>query len=357
MKQVQKSLVLTVCVILVLGLAATASAEKKIMMKITTAFSTALPTLGECMPFFKEYVEAASENTIRIKIYEPGKLMPAFEIHDAVSTGKVDAGYTAPVYLSGKVRATELFTYIPFGVALPAYLGWFYHGNGQKLYQEMYEQAGYNIKAFPFCFLAPETGGWFSKPIEKPEDLKGVRVRWPGIGGKVLARLGASVSMIPGGEIFPALEKGAIDGTEFSVPAIDTKLGFYKVAKYNYFPGWHQPATHLELVLNKDTWNEMSPRQKAVMELAARAVNVYTLSRSTYQQGPVVAENAEKHGVHNEVYSDELLALFKKTWDEVIAEESEKDPFLKKVWDDYKAYEASYKPWGCIAHLPRPECK
>lgn len=274
MKKDHQTIGLLVGIIMVFGLSGGASAdEKKVLLKIPTAFSTSLPTLGECMPFFKEYVEAASENTIRVKIYEPGKLMPAFEIHDAVSTGKVNAGYTAPVYLAGKVKTTELFTYIPFGAALPAYLGWFYHGNGKQLYQEMYDQAGYNLKAFPFCFLAPETGGWFRKPIDSPEDLKGLNIRWPGLGGKVLQKLGASVSLIPGGEIFPALEKGALDGTEFSVPAIDTKLGFYKVAKYNYFPGWHQPATHLELILNKDTWNEMSPRQQAVMELATRAVN------------------------------------------------------------------------------------
>jgi len=330
--------------------------EKKIMLKIQSAFSEALPALGECIPYFTDYVEKASEGTIRIKFFAPGKLVPTFEIHEAVSTGKIDGGYLAPVYLAGKLPATELFTYIPFGGDAPVYIGWFTAGNGMKLYQEAYDQAGFNIKPFLFAVLAPETGGWFRKPINGPDDLKGLRVRWPGLGGKVLSELGASVSLIPGGEIFPSLEKGAIDGTEFSNPAIDAKLGFHKVCNYNYFPGWHQPVTHLELVLNKDVWNEMSPRQQAVMELATAAVTTYTLGRSTALQGPAILENA-KQGVHNEVYSEELLKLFQETWLEVIEEAAAGDPMLKKIWDDYQQYKATYDPWACKAYLPRPACK
>lgn len=330
--------------------------EKKIILNLPIAFSTALPTLGDSVPFFKEWVEKASEGTLMVKIYEPGKLVPAFEIHDAVSTNKVNAGYTASGYAVGKMKAAEFFTAVPFGPDLPAYLGWFYHGNGAKLYQEMYDRAGYNIKPFPFTFLAPETAGWFRKPINKPEDLKGVRIRFFGLGGKVLSKLGCSVSTIPGGEIFPALEKGALDATEFSVPAIDTKLGFYKVAKYNYFPSWHQPATHLELILNKDVWNGMSPRQKAVMELATRAVNLYSISKSTAEQGVVVTENAQKHGTINAKWSPELLALFQKTWKEVVEEEAAGDAFFKKVWEDMKAYMKETSSYECLAYLPRPEC-
>jgi TRAP-type mannitol/chloroaromatic compound transport system substrate-binding protein len=331
-------------------------AESKIVLRLQSAFAAALPALGECLPIFKEWVEAASDGSIEVKYFDPGKLVPVLEIHDAVSTGKIEAGYTAPVYLAGKLPSTELFTYIPFGVDVPAYLGWFYSGNGLKLYQEAYDAAGYKVKAFVFCMLAPETAGWFRKPINKPEDLKGLAIRYPGLPGKVLSKLGASVSLIPGSEIYQALEKGAIDGTEFSNPAIDAKLGFYKVAKYNYFPGWHQPATHLELVLNKDTWEKMSPRQKAVMELAVRAVTTYTIARSTAVQGAAMVENA-KNGVNNSVFTPELLALFKKTWLQVIEEATAGDPMLKKIWEDYKAYEASYAPFGCIGYLPQPACK
>ncbi len=348
---------LTIMILAFYTTAWAADKEKKILLKIPTAFSTTLPTLGDSLTTFKKYVESSSGGSITVKIYEPGKLMPAFEILDSVSTAKVNAGYWASGYASGKIKAAEFFTAIPFGQSLPYYLGWLYFGNGGKLYQEMYEQAGYNVKVFPFCFLAPETAGWFRKEINSPEDLKGVKIRFFGLGGKVLSKLGASVTTIPGGEIFPSLEKGALDATEFSVPAIDTKLGFYKVAKYNYFPSWHQPATHLELILNMDTWNAMSPRQQAVIEVATRAVNLYSLAKSHAEQGQVVKENLEKHGTQNRQWSPEMLDLFRKTWREVVEEEATNDEFFKKVWEDYKAYSEQCGPYECVAHLPRPSCQ
>jgi TRAP-type mannitol/chloroaromatic compound transport system substrate-binding protein len=359
MKGMHRFFVLAVAALLLFGLATgqAFAEEKKVLLKVPVAFSTALPTLGDSVLFFKKYIEEASGGSIKVKIYEPGKLMPAFEILDAVSSGKVNAGYWASGYATGKIKASELFTAIPFSQSLPYYLGWLYFGNGGKLYQEMYEQAGYKVKVFPFCFLAPETAGWFRKEIKTPEDLKGVKIRFFGLGGKVLSKLGASVTTIPGGEIFPSLEKGALDATEFSVPAIDTKLGFYKVAKYNYFPGWHQPVTHLELLVNKGTWDGMSPQQKALMQLATRAVNIYSIAKSYAEQGKVVRTNLEKHGTENRVWSPEMLALFKKTWLEVVEEEAAKDAYFKKVWDDYKAYMAETQPYECVAHLPNRKCK
>ena len=208
MRRTNRFFFVAIMMILLFGLAnGQATAEKKVLLKVPVAFSTALPTLGDCLLFFKKYIEEASGGSIKVKIYEPGKLMPAFEILDAVSSGKVNAGYWASGYAAGKIKASELFTAIPFSQSMPYYLGWLYFGNGGKLYQEMYTQAGYNVKVFPFCFLAPETAGWFRKEINTPEDLKGVKIRFFGLGGKVLSKLGASVTTIPGGEIFPSLEK------------------------------------------------------------------------------------------------------------------------------------------------------
>jgi TRAP-type mannitol/chloroaromatic compound transport system substrate-binding protein len=332
-----------------------ADEEKNILLKVPGAFSANLPTLGEVVPMFKEYLESTSGGTIQVKIYEPGKLVPVYEILDAVSTGKVNAGYTASGYTAGKIKAAEFYTSIPFGQSLPYYAGWMYFGNGGKLYQEMYDNAGYNVKVFPFCFLAPETAGWFRKEINSPEDLKGLKIRFFGLGGKVLSKLGASVTSMPGGEIFSALEKGALDATEFATPAVDTRFGFYKVAKYNYFPSWHQPATHLELLINKDTWNSMSPRQQALIEISTRAINLYSMAKSHTEQGNVVRENVEKYGTQNRIWSPEMLELFKKTWLEVVEEEASQDAFFKKVWEDYKAFTNQCKPFEAVAHLPITE--
>ncbi len=341
MTSLKKMLKLATLVVFVVALAAgsvfAAEKEKKILLKMPLAFPSTLPILGEGATYFQDLVNSM-DKTIKVKIYEPGKLMPAFEIHEAVSTGKVNAGYTISGYIQGKIPAAAIFSALPFGPGVEAFASWFTEGgNGSKLYQEMYDSNGFNIKVLPITVYTAETAGWFRKPIEKPEDFKGLKIRFYGLGGKALAKLGASVALIPGAEIFPALEKGAIDATEFSMPVVDQKLGFYKIAKYNYFPGWHQPSSTFELLLNKDTWNSMSPRQQAVVQAAVNATNYYTLTRSIALQGKVMIEN-ESRGVKNMKFNKEVLDALHKAWDEVAAEESAKDPFFKKVLADQLKY-------------------
>lgn len=323
-------------VMLTAGAAFAGGKEKKILLKMPLAFPSTLPILGEGATYFRDLVNSLSD-TIRVKIYEPGKLMPAFEIHDAVSTGKVNAGYSISGYIQGKVPAAAIFSSLPFGPDVSVFASWFMDGDGTKLYQEMYDDNGFNIHVIPITVYTAETAGWFKKPINSLADFKGLKIRFYGLGGKVLAKLGASVELIPGAEIFPALEKGAIDATEFSMPVVDEKLGFYKIAKFNYFPGWHQPSSTFELLINKDTWKSMSPRQKAVIETAAKATNYYTLTKSVAVQGKVMLEN-EKKGVHNMKFSKKILDGLHKAWNEVAAEESAQDPFFKKVYDDQKKY-------------------
>ncbi|MBC7197226.1 MAG: TRAP transporter substrate-binding protein [Deferribacterales bacterium] len=310
--------------------------EKNILLKMPLAFPSTLPILGEGAVYFADLVNSM-DDTIKVKIFEPGKLMPAFEIHDAVSTGKVNAGYTISGYIQGKIPAAAVFSALPFGPTPEVFGSWFTVGNGSKLYQEMYDNAGFNVRVFPITIYTAETAGWYKKPIESIDDFKGLKIRFYGLGGKVLAKLGASVVLLPGAEIFPALEKGAIDATEFSMPIVDKKLGFYKIAKYNYFPGWHQPSSTFELLINKETWNSMSPRQQAVIQTAVNATNYFTLTKSIAVQGKVLMENEEK-GVKNMKFNDEIVKKLRQTWNEVLEEETAKDPFFKKVIEDQKQY-------------------
>jgi len=182
-----------------------------------------------------------------------------------------------------------------------------------------------------------------------------MRMRFFGLGGEVMQKLGVSTSLLPGGEIFPALEKGAIDATEFSMPAIDQRLGFYKVVKYNYYPGWHQQATTFELLINKDVWNKLSDHQKMVMEVICKASVADSFAHTEAIQGKVIKENVEKRDVKDMYWSKDMLKLFKKTWLEVAAEQSTKDAFFKKVWDDYSAFDKDYQFWSSLGFLPRPE--
>ena len=207
MKNVLTSLAVAAAVLT----APAAHAADKLLLKTPIAFSTALPGLGSPIPRVAEQLDLMSGGTLRMKVYEPGKLVPAFEILDAVSTGKINSGYTTAGYWAGKIPAAPLFSAVPFGPEAGEYMAWLYYGNGMNLYQEMYDQAGYNVHVMPCAVIAPETSGWFAKEINTPEDLDGLKMRFFGLGGKVMQKLGVATSLLPGGEIFPALEKGAID--------------------------------------------------------------------------------------------------------------------------------------------------
>ncbi len=333
------------------------AAEKKILLKTPLVMPTALPVVGTTVPQFAEELKAASGGSVQVKIYEPGKLIPPFEVLSAVSKGSVNAGITISAYWQGKLPAASLFTAVPFGPEADEFLAWLYHGNGLKLYQEMYDNGGYNVKVMPFGIVPPETAGWFTKEINSPEDLKGLKVRFMGYGGKVLQKLGVAVSLLPAGEIFQALEKGVIDGAEFSNPSIDKVLGFYKIAKYNYFPGWHQQASVFELLINKDEWNAMSDSQRAIIEMAAKSNVTRCIAESEAIQGKIIRANVEERGVKTMYWSDEMLDLFKKSWDEVVVELSNESPEFKRIWDDLSAFRADYAYWKKLGFLPRENKK
>lgn len=349
-----RKIILATAAVAALSLTATApAAAKKVLLKVPVAFNTGLPGLGSPILSAAEFVKNASGGSVKMKVYEPGKLVAPFEILGAVSSGKVNAGFATAGYWAGKIPASPLFSAVPFGPEAGEYMAWLYYGNGMNLYQEMYDQAGYNVKVLPCSIIAPETSGWFAKPIEKAEDLKGLKMRFFGLGGKVMQKLGVSTSLLPGGEIFPALEKGAIDATEFSLPAVDKRLGFHKVVKYNYFPGWHQQATVFELLINKDTWTGMDATQQAVVETSCKANMAQAFAEGEAGQFGPMKENVMKNGVRIKRWNPEMLALFKSTWEDVAKEEVAKDAFFKKVYDDLSGFRKDYNLWKTNAFLPR----
>ncbi|MFH2094004.1 MAG: TRAP transporter substrate-binding protein [Pseudomonadota bacterium] len=332
---------------------AVAQEEKNIMLKCQSMFPLALPVLGKPLGEFAEMMEIATNGKIRFKMYDPGKLVPPKEILEAVSNGQLQAGYAAPGFWQGKIASAPLFSSVPFGPEGPEYLAWMFHGNGMKLYQEAYDAAGFNVKVFPLIMAPPETSGWFVKEIKTPADFKGVRMRFYGLGGSVIEKLGASANMLPPAEIFPALEKGVIDAAEFSSPSVDESQAFYKVVKYNYYPGWHQQATFLELIINKDIWNKMTKDQQAIINMGVRANLLQTMADGEGTQGAVIKRNAEKRGVHNMYWSDEMLNAFQSAWNEVVKEQCDKDAMFKKAWDDLSAFRKEYKSYSKLGFLPR----
>ena len=334
---------------------ATAADEKKVLLKVPVYFGTHLEGLGSTPKWLAEHVNIAAKGSVKIKIYEPGKLIPPKEILEAVNKGQVNAGFTTPGYNTGQLGTKgSIFSAVPFGPDATEYLAWIYYGDGRKLWQKMYDDKKLNIHTIPCSIIAPETSGWFSKPIDKPEDLKGLRMRFFGLGALVMEKLGVSTSLLPSKEIFPALEKGAIDATEFSMPAIDKRLGFHKILKYNYFPGWHQPATAFELIINGDTWKGMSESQQEIVEMGCKAAMLDGLALGEAIQFPAMKENMEKNGVENRYWSQEMLDTFKSKWDEVAAEEAKKDPDFKTIFDNLQTFREGYAIWNKWGFLPRP---
>lgn len=331
------------------------AAEKKVLLKVPVYFGTHLTGLGSTPKWLAEHANVASGGSVKFKIYEPGKLIPPKEILQSVSSGKVNAGYTTPGYNTGELGTKGgIFSAVPFGPDAPEFLAWVYYGEGRKLWQEMYDKKGFNVHSVPCGIIAPETSGWFSKPIEKAEDLQGIRMRFFGLGALVMEKMGVSTSLLSSKEIFPALEKGAIDATEFSMPAIDKLLGFHKILKYNYFPGWHQPATMFELLVNGDTWKGMSKNQKGIVEMGCKAAMLDGLALGEASQFEHMKANVEKNGVENRYWPKPILDQFQAKWNEVAAEESAKDPEFKAIWDNLNTFRKDYAVWNKWAFLPRP---
>lgn len=338
-----------------LGVAATLAgpAEAKgdrVRWSVPISFGTNLTALGDTLPWVAESLTKSSDGKIKFEIFEPGKLVPGIEIFDAVASGKVDAGYSWMGYEQGKVPASVLFGAVPFGMEPWEFMAWMYFGGGDKLLKETY--APHNVVPI-FCgIISPEAAGWFRFEVKNLDQIKGLKMRAAGLGGKVLQKLGASVTVLPGGELFQALEKGVLDATEFSLPSVDEQLGFYKVAKFYYMPGWHQPYTAQYLYVKKDAWNDLTPAAQSQIETACTAGVTISLAKAEALQGPTI-KKFEKEGVKAVKLSDDILKALKKATDEVLAEEAAKNEGFKKILDSQKAFEATYDTWKSMGYLPR----
>ncbi|MFK7914218.1 MAG: TRAP transporter substrate-binding protein [Pseudomonadales bacterium] len=323
---------------------------KPIKWRVPGAFQTTMPVLGDNILYVTSALEEATDGAISLKVFEPGELMPAFSITDSVRDGKVEAGYTWLGYDQGKVPASALLGAVPFGMEPWEFTAWWYEAGGAELAQELYEP--HNMHPLLCGITGPETAGWFRFPITELADLKGLKIRFAGIGGKVMERLGASVTMLPGGEIFQALEKGAIDATEFALPVVDQSLGFNRVAGYNYYPGWHQPATGMHFVVNLELWRSLSRAQQATLEMACTAGVTRNLARSEALQGAVIAKFSD-NGVSAESLPLPILRELNAVANQVLDEEAERDPMFRKILEAQRTFRATYQHWKQRAYLPR----
>jgi len=320
-----------------------AQAPPKVRINLASAFPTSLPIVGEALPKLAKKVARASDGNVEIKVNEPGALVPALQAIQAASRGSVDAAWSTAGFFSGTDSAFDMFTAVPFGPGVGEYLAWMYYGGGLELAREMF--AKHNVHYIPCGITPPEASGWFRKEIKSAQDLKGLKMRFFGLGAKVMEKMGVSTQLLAPGDIFQALQLGTIDATEFAMPVMDQKFGFYQVAKFYYFPGWHQQASILALVINQKKWDSLADSQKGVIELGCGDNIREMIAEGEAQQWKAMKEMRDKHGVKIMHWSPEILRAYEKAWNEVVADQSAQNPNFKKVYDSYSKFRADFAIW------------
>ncbi len=296
---------------------------------------------------FARRLTKLTEGKLRIKVFGGGELVPALQSFDAVSAGTADIYHAAEYYWQAKSKAYNFFTAVPFGLTGNETFAWIHHGGGQELWDEL--AAGFNLKPFVAASTGVQMGGWLNKAITTLDDFKGLKFHMPGIGGEVLRHLGAAVVNLPVAEIFPALQSGAIDGTEWIGPWHDLAFGLYKVAKYYYYPGFHEPGACASMAINKKLWDGFSNEIKLAIQVAIEAEAQIQSAEFTARNLGALDKLINEHGVKLRRYSDALLMELGRVSGEVVAEIGNADPFTKRVYESFVAFRKSSIAWSKIS--------
>lgn len=326
------------------------NAEEKIRWKVQSTFNTGWPALGDPIARLSKTLDRATAGRIKLKVYEPGKIVPPLEITPSISSGDLPAAYNYLAYDQGRIPSAVLFSAVPFGMEPWEYAAWWFEGEGSKLAEEIYHKR--NVHPLLCSTIGPETAGWYRKPIKSLDDLKGLKIRFSGLGGMVLNEIGASATLMAGGEIFAALEKGTLDATEYSMPAIDEVLGFHKIAKYNLFPGWHQVSTSTHFLINLDNWKKLSDADRGLFEMACTAATMRAITTGEALQGKQINSFPSK-GVTAAKLPDSVIQELKRVTAKVMEQEAAKDADFKRVWESQQAFHADYQVWKQWGYLPR----
>ena len=323
-----------------------AHAEKKVKWKMVTSWPKNFPGLGAGAETLANYINQLSGGTLKIKVYGANELVPPLGVFDFVSSGGAEMGHSGAYYWKGKTEAAQFFSSVPFGMNAQEMNSWLYFGNGIKLWEEVYEN--FNLVPRPAGNTGVQMGGWFNKEINSTEDLKGLKMRIPGLGGEVLARAGGTPFTLAGAEIFTSLQTGVIDATEWVGPYNDRAFGLHKAAKFYYYPGWHEPGPSLECIINKDAYNQLSDQHKSIIDIACQAANVDMISdyiSKNYQ----ALEYFKQENIQIKQFPIEVLSKLNDISDEILLELSQKNSLSKKVYDSYVDFLQRVRPWTMIS--------
>ncbi len=320
----------------------------RVQWRLASSFPRGLDTIFGGAEVFAERVEKLSGGRFTVRVYPSGELVPGLQVMDAVQSGTAQIGHTASYYYTGKNPAFAFDTCVPFGLTARQQAAWLNHGGGAELLAPLFDE--FNILSLPAGNTGAQMGGWFHREITSPEDLKGLKIRIPGLGGEVMSRLGATVQVLAGGDIYAALERGAIDATEWVGPYDDEKLGFHKVAKYYYYPGWWEPGPSLSYYINKDAWAALPPTYQEIVRSAA--AEAATWMQETYdQRNPEALKRIVESGVELRTFSDEVMQAARQATLEVMDELAAADERYAAVYDSWKTARDDQFSWFGTAEL------
>lgn len=331
------------------ALVAPAIAQDIIKMDIATNMSRN-SYLGEMVIRFTDDVRTATGGTVDLKFHEDGELVPVPEILNAVSTGAVPAAFTWTGFFGGTVPVGKYFAGTPFGPTTEILASWIWSGGGLEILQKGFAPLG--VKIFPCAAQSRESGGYYNKEMNTLEDWRGLKIRMSGWGGEVLTKLGASVTALPGSEIYLAMERGRIDATEFASPVLDESHKFYRLAKYYYFPGWHQSTAWNSLVVNMNYWNRLSERQQAQVELACRTTLQKTLAELPAAQMAALERMKADGTFEVKRFPESMLRDLHKVWLEVLAENLRQHPLIEEAHASLTEHLAKIQPWAELQFIP-----
>lgn len=333
------------------SLAAPAIAQGKRELSMVMSWPHNFPGLASIAYNFSKFVGALSEGNLTVKVQAVGELVGAFEVYDAVSSGAADCYHSTPVYLSGQWQGAVFFSQVPFGLTAAEHLGWMYHGGGQQVQQKHYRDL-FNIVPFTAGQTGLQMAGWFNREINSIDDLRGLTIRSPGLGGEVLRRVGANVVLIPAQEILTALQSGTLDATELQGPWLDSVSGFYQHAKYYYTPGFQEVNSAGEIGLNADVWDSLSDTHRSVVETAIAAANGINTGEWPYHNAEFFRTLREDHKVDVRSLPDDVIDALAAKSKEVITEISTKDDRTKEVYDSWAAYFPKALTYSAMVEVP-----
>ena len=303
---------------------------------MVTTWPKNFPGLGLAPENFSKYIEEMTCGRMKIKVYGAGEFVPAMGVFDAVSQGIVQLGHGASSYWTGKVKSSQFFTAVPFGLTAQEMNGWLHYGGGLELWQEAYEP--FNLIPLAGGNTGVQMAGWFKKEINSLDDLKGLKMIIPGLAGEIFTRAGAETVTLPGNEIFLSLQQGVVDAAEWVGPYNDLTFGFHQVADYYYYPGWHEPGSTLEIIINKDAYESLPEDLKAIIKYAAKASNQEMLDEYTARNNKALNELIEKHNIELKKIPDTVLVELRRITDEVMEDFIADDVMAQKVYKSYKEF-------------------